>query len=500
MGIALASGVPPLAGLISGVVAGLLVGLLSGSELSVSGPAAGLAVTVIATQKSLGSLEGLFVATIVAGLIQILIGSLRAGHIATFFPSSVIKGMLAGIGIIIAFKQIPLAVGWQGEFNPEDGIFCFVSPFCLHGLYQSLLEPHVGISATALLISAVSLGILIFWERLTLSLGGLSRVVPAPLAAVLVAIAINTLVGVLAPPLALSSDLGQLVTIPKLTGISDFLSNGPENLFSWLSNSKLWSCALIIALIASVETLLCLEATDKLDPLRRVSRPNRELIAQGIGNMVAGLLGGIPMTSVIVRSSANIYAGARTRISAIVHGALLLVSVLAIPSLLNMIPLAALAAILILVGYKLANIKLIKQVWNSGYDQFLPFAITALGVVFLDLLSGVLIGTVFGLIVVLIMNHHAAFNVVRDGQHFLVRFAKDATFLQKIALKRTLAQIPNNSQVSIDGGGAMFIDHDILELIQEFRDSSENRKINVEIRNFPSSKFNLVSAIRNRSV
>jgi MFS superfamily sulfate permease-like transporter len=313
---------------------------------------------------------------------------------------------------------------------------------------------------------------------------------------VLVAIAINELLEIFAPPLALTSELGQLVTIPKLSGLSDFLSNGPENIFSWFGNPKIWTSAVIIALIASVESLLCLEATDKLDPLRRVSRPNRELVAQGIGNMVSGLLGGLPMTSVIVRSSANIYAGARTRISAIIHGLLILVSVLAIPNILNSIPLAALAAILIVIGYKLSNVKLIKQVWASGYDQFLPFAITALGVVFLDLLSGVLIGTIFGLAVVLIMNHHAAFNVVRDGQNFLIRFAKDATFLQKIALKRTLAQIPNGSQVSIDGGGAMFIDHDIMELIHEFQDSCKSRGINTELRNFPSSKFNLVSAFK----
>ena len=499
LGIALASGAPPLTGLITGVVAGLIVSLISGSELSVSGPAAGLTVTTIAVQQKLGSLEGLFVATMLAGALQILLGMVRAGHLATFFPSSVIKGLLAGIGIIIVFKQIPLAVGWRGEFNPEDGIFCFFSPFCLHSLYSSLLEPHVGVSACALFISGISLVLILAWNHLAQSRGGFFKSFPSALAAVILAISINQIIAILSPSHALSDAEGQLVSIPKLFGFSDFLSNGPTSISSWISNPTVWISAIVIALIASVESLLCLEATDKLDPLRRVSRPNRELVAQGVGNIVAGLLGGIPMTSVIVRSSANIYAGARTRVSGFVHGLLLLISVLAIPALLNMIPLAALAAVLIVVGYKLANLKLIRQVWDSGYDQFIPFTITALGVVFLDLLSGVIIGTICGLIVVLIMNHHAAFTVVEDDKYFYLRFAKDVTFLQKIALKRTLARLPNESQIAIDGGGAMFIDYDILELIEDFKSSAKSRNIIVELRNFPSGKFDLISAITYRN-
>jgi MFS superfamily sulfate permease-like transporter len=255
-----------------------------------------------------------------------------------------------------------------------------------------------------------------------------------------------------------------------------------------------WSAALIIALIGSLETLLSLEAVDKLDPLRRISRPNRELVAQGIGNIAAGALGGIPMTSVIVRSSTNVYSGGRTRISGMVHGFLLLLSVLAFPGLLNEIPLAALSAILILVGYKLANASLIKEVWRSGLDQFLPFVVTALGVVLFDLLTGVFIGTIFGLVVVLVMNHNSAFTVVNDGDNYYLRFAKDVTFLQKIALKRTLARLPNHSQIVIDCGGAMFIDHDILELLQDFKESAVDRNISIDITNFPSTKFDLLSA------
>jgi MFS superfamily sulfate permease-like transporter len=499
LGIALASEAPPLSGLITGVVAGLLVSILSGSELSVSGPAAGLAVTVIATQRSLGGLEGLFVATMISGIFQIALGAIRVGHLATFFPSSVIKGMLAGIGIIIAFKQIPLAVGWRGEFNPENGIFCFFSPFCIHGLYYSLLEPHIGISLGAICISITSITILVGWEGLVRSYGGAFKTIPGALVAVLIGIALNQMLTILAPSYSLTAEQGQLVTIPRIKGLSDLLSNGPANLWNWLVLPKVWLCGIVIALIGSVETLLSIEATDKLDPLRRVSRPNRELMAQGTGNIVAGILGGIPLTAVIVRSSANVYAGGRTRISAFVHGLLLLVSVIAIPEILNSIPLSALAAVLIVVGYKLANVKLFTQMWRTGYDQFLPFLVTVLGVVFLDLLSGVIIGTVFGLAVVLIMNHHAAFTMVRDGRFFFIRFAKDVTFLQKIALKRCLARLPEGAQVTIEGRSAMFIDHDILELINDFKESAKSRDIILELRNFPDTKLDLITAITNRN-
>jgi MFS superfamily sulfate permease-like transporter len=498
LGIALASEAPAFSGLITGVVAGILVSLISGSELSVSGPAAGLAVTVIATQQTLGGLDGLFAATILAGVFQLILGSLRAGLLATFFPSSVIKGMLAGIGIIIIFKQIPLAVGWRGDFLAEDGVFCVFSSFCLHSLYASMTEPHVGVSATAVLISLLSILTLVVWEPLSNRRAGLFKIVPGPLAAVLLGVVINEVLLLVSPSFALSAELSQLVTIPELEGAHDFFAHGPANIFSWFTNKAVWTCALVIALIASVETLLCLEATDKLDPLKRVSRPNRELVAQGFGNIVAGALGGIPMTSVIVRSSANIYAGGRTRIASIIHGILLFVSVLAVPGLLNKIPLASLAAVLILVGYKLTNKKLLRQMWSSGYDQFLPFIVTTLGVALFDLLSGVIIGTIVGLLVVLVMNHHRAFTVVREGRFFLLRFAKDVTFLQKIALRKALAQLPNDSNVLIDGGSAMFIDHDIMEVIEDFKNSAEQRNIIVEIRNMPLNRFDLFAALKRR--
>ncbi|MEN9846450.1 MAG: hypothetical protein RIS36_1597 [Pseudomonadota bacterium] len=494
LGIAVASDAPPISGLITGIIAGILVSLLAGSELSVSGPAAGLTVTVISATQSIGSFQGLLVATILSGVFQLLLGALRAGHLATFFPSAVIKGMLAGIGIIIAFKQIPLAIGWKSTFNPEEGMFCLFSPFCLKSMWSQITTTGGHFDIIAVVISGGSLALLLLWSKITARLWAILKIIPGPLAVVCFGIVCNEVLATLAPSLALTASEGQLVSIPTIKSFQELFTQGPSDIWSWCLSPKVWWTALIIALIGSLETLLSLEAVDKLDPMRRVSRPNRELVAQGIGNIAAGALGGIPMTSVIVRSSTNVYAGGRTRISGMVHGVLLLLSVLVIPGLLNQIPLAALSAILIVVGYKLTNATLIKEVWRSGLDQFLPFAVTAVGVVVFDLLTGVLIGTVFGLAVVLIMNHHSAFTVVHDGDNYYLRFAKDATFLQKIALKRTLARLPDNSHIIVDGGGAMFIDHDILELLRDFKASALDRHISVDITNMPSIKFNLLSA------
>lgn len=499
LGIAVASEAPPISGLITGIIAGILVSFLAGSELSVSGPAAGLTVTVISATQSIGSFEGLLVATILSGIFQLILGGLRAGHLATFFPSAVIKGMLAGIGIIIAFKQLPHAIGWKSTFNPEEGMFCLFSPFCLRSLWSQIRTTGGHFDLIAVVISASSLLLLLSWSKFASRISKALKIIPGPLAVVCFGILCNGALGAVAPSLALTASEGQLVSIPTISSVKDLLMQGPSNLWTWLLSPKVWSAALMIAVIGSLETLLSLEAVDKLDPLRRISRPNRELVAQGIGNIAAGALGGIPMTSVIVRSSTNVYSGGRTRISGMVHGALLLLSVLAIPGLLNQIPLAALSAILILVGYKLANASLIKEVWRSGLDQFLPFVVTAIGVVVFDLLTGVFIGTVFGLVVVLVMNHHSAFTVVHDGDNYYLRFAKDVTFLQKIALKRTLARLPNNSQIVIDCGGAMFIDHDILELLRDFKESAVDRTITVEITNFPSTKFDLLSAFSKRT-
>jgi MFS superfamily sulfate permease-like transporter len=312
---------------------------------------------------------------------------------------------------------------------------------------------------------------------------------PGALAGVVVGSLINWAFSLWAPSFQLTHAASQLVQLPLISSPSELLSLAPTLSLDWLSSKEVWGVGFAIAIIGSVETLLCLEATDKLDPLRRVSRPNRELVAQGAGNILSGMLGGLPLTSVIVRSSANVYAGARTRISAFTHGALLLLSVLLIPSLLNNIPLAALAAVLILVGYKLCDAHLLKRMYKAPLNQSLPFAVTVASVIFLDLLTGVAIGTGVGLFFVLRTNYHAAFTAVHEEQSYFIRFNKDVTFIQKVALKRTLARIPDNASVIIDGGTAMFIDHDILELLQDFRSAAVDRRIKVTLRNFSSSKY-----------
>lgn len=494
LGLSLASEVPLLSGLITGIVAGLLVSLLSGSHLSVSGPAAGLTMTVIAGQKAIGSFEGLFIATALSGVFQLLFGFLRFGHLANFFPSSVIKGMLAGIGVIIIFKQVPHAVGWHQGLELEESVFCLLSPFCAHSTTSSFWESVQELTAPPVLLAISSIALILWWDTRAAQGRLFFRLVPGPLAAVIVGICLQLGAETFFPPFALQHDAGHLVSLPTISGLSDLVSGGPKLGLEWISNGAVWMTAFAIAIIGSIETLLCLEATDKLDPLRRVSRPNRELTAQGIGNIVAGLLGGIPMTSVIVRSSANVYAGARTRLASFFHGAFLLLSVVFIPGVLNLIPISVLAGILILVGYKLANVKLIRGIYAQGLDQFLPFLITAGSVVVFDLLTGVMIGSAIGLLVVLRMNHHSAYTTVHDGDNYYIRFAKDVSFLQKMSFKRTLARIPAGSSVFIDAGGALFIDHDILELLEDFQRSAAHRQLQVTVRNISASKFSIFLA------
>lgn len=485
LGIALASEAPLLSGIISGVVAGLVVSLISGSELSVSGPAAGLTATVIAGQLAIGSFEGILVATTLSGFIQILLGTIRSGHLATLFPASVIKGMLAGIGVIIILKQLPYAFGWRGDFDLEDGLSTMFTFQNSH----LILKASVGsISFGSLVISLAGAIVLLAWQSRAQKGYTFFKTFPGALAAVIVGVLLNQSFGYWLPYLEISRESGQLVTLPSLASPAEIFSLMLGDWSLWVQNEVVWAVALTIAVVGSVETLLCVEAADKLDPLRRISRPNRELVAQGIGNAIAGALGGLPLTSVIVRSSANIYAGARTRISAFVHGVLLLLCVAFLPSLLNSIPLASLATVLIFVGYKLCNFSVFKHMRESGIDQLSPFIITLLSVVFLDLLSGVAIGTVAGLFFVLKMNYHAAFTVVSEDNFYLIRFNKDVNFIQKVALKKALARIPDHSSTLIDGGSVMFIDYDIFELLQDFQRSAADRHIKVNLRNFTSAR------------
>jgi MFS superfamily sulfate permease-like transporter len=490
LGIALASGAPLMSGIITGIVGGIVVSLVSGSELSVSGPAAGLTTTLVAAQSAIGSFEGLLYATMIAGGLQVILGLLRTGSLAALFPTSVIKGMLAAIGIIIILRQVPYACGLQ-SLDLDEVLFPSHDPVLVWETWMSSIRTiHPG----ALVICLTGIALLIIWDRLAKSAGSLFKLVPGALVVVFLSVILNEIFHLIAPSLALTAQAGHLVHIPSTGGFLDLFSLMPRLDLTYLYRTTVWEMALVIALVGSIETLLSIEATDKLDPLKRPSKPNKELCAQGLGNMLAGALGGIPMTAVIVRSTANIYAGGRTRVASFVHGAMLLLCVATIPFLLNMIPLAGLASVLILVGYKLANVQLFKSVYSAGSDKFLPFLVTVISVISSDILTGVMIGTAVGLLVVVKMNYHSAFAMINDGDHYYLRFAKDVTFIQKVKLKRELSAIPNDSFITIDAGGAMFVDYDIREVIEEFRASAVDRHIEVEIRNLSPQKFKILTA------
>jgi MFS superfamily sulfate permease-like transporter len=462
LGIALASGAPLFSGLVAGVTGGLVVSLFSGSRLGVSGPAAGLVVMVATGIEEMG-LSGYLVAVICAGAVQLLAGFLKAGVIAHYFPSSVIKGMLAGIGCILILKQIPHALGydasWEGEleFFQLDG----------HNTFTEIGYALSALSPGAILITIVSLAILILWQRPAWQRHRIVKALPGPLVVVLTALGLNGLFVRYAPGLVIAPE--HLVKVPMSRSVDEFLSNFHRPDFSQLRDLQVYATALSLALIASIETLLSVEATDKLDPEKRVTSTNQELKAQGIGNIVSGLLGGLPVTQVIVRSSANIDAGAKTRRAAFIHGVLLLVCVTVIPGLLNQIPLACLAAILLVIGYKLARISLFRQMWAEGVWQFVPFVVTVVGMLLTDLLTGIALGMAVALFEILIYNYQLDFHREQIGPGQLkIRLTEHMTFLNKAALKRMLREVPKGCSLIIDMTGTQIIDHDVEEVIQDF--------------------------------
>jgi MFS superfamily sulfate permease-like transporter len=479
LGIALASDAPLFSGVITGIIAGMVVSMLSGSELSISGPAAGLTVIVAGGIKSVGGFDAFLAAVVLAGAIQIALGFLRAGAIASLFPLSVIKGMLVAIGITIILKQIPHALGGFGAFESDmDFINWFGGRDTTIGL---ILSSVVNLKASVVLISLVSMSLLLLWETPAIKNNKLLSRVPGPLVAVIFGAAVNQLLNFGFPGLALHAADGHLVQLPVLSSPAAVLNELRFPDFSALLNQNVWVLAATLAAVGSIETLLCIESTDRIDPLRRVSNPNRELLAQGTGNMLAGLVGGIPMTSVIVRSSANIYAGARTRISGFLHGLLLLISVLSLSVFLNHIPLASLAAVLIMVGYKLASPSLFKKMWKGGIEQFAPFAVTILAILSLDLLKGVLIGAAIGLIFVLRAGYSSALMVIREGNDVLFRFTKDVTFIHKVKLRKELAALEPGMHVIFNANRATYIDNDILQMLTEFRETAASRELDVEM-------------------
>lgn len=477
LGIALASGAPLLAGLVAGIVGGIIVSLLSGSELSVSGPAAGLTIIVATAIIDLGSFPGFLVAVILAGVIQIALGLLKLGKIGGFFPSSVIRGMLVAIGIVIILKQIPHAIGddldfiGELEFNQKDG----------KNTFSEILASFATLKVGALLISAIGLLILFSWTKLGETFRFMNAL-PASLFVVLAGVAINESFALGAPDWYLGNSKDHMVNLPIFASTEDVWHGLVSPDWSFITNSKVYSIALTLAIVASLESLLSLEATDSLDPLKRISSPDRELLAQGVGNVASGLLGGIPITSVIVRSSTNIYSGGKSRMSGFFHGILLLAAVLALPLYLNKIPLACLASVLLYTGYKLAHPSAFKKVIAEGWKQWVPFLVTIVVVVGVDLLWGIFVGTLVGLVFVLVTNYSSVFTVFQNGNDVLIKFQKDVTFLHKMALKEALRRIPTGSEVFIDISKVHFMDHDINLLIQEFIATAHERGIEADLK------------------
>ncbi len=476
LGIALASGAPLFSGIISGVIGGIIVGYLSQSHISVSGPAAGLTAIVLTAITDLGSFNTFLLAVLIAGLIQLALGFIKAGTISNFFPTNVIEGMLAGIGVIIILKQIPHAFGYDPDFEGDLSFIQVDGQNTFSELFSIINHVQLG----SIIIALVSLGILIFWNKIDFLKK--IKLVPPALVAVIISILLNEFFIQSGSSLAIIKE--HLVSLPVPTTLEEFKNIIVTPDFASISNSKVWIVAITIAVVASIETLLCIEASDRMDLQKRYTDTNVELKAQGIGNIVSSLLGGLPMTSVVVRTTANNTAGAKSKMSSIIHGILLLVSVLAIPSILNKIPLATLAAVLLLVGYKLANPKTIKHFWEKGKYQFIPFIATFGAVVFTDLLKGVALGMIISFIFVLKGNMKRAYNFRKeeyhDGDIIHIDLAQEVSFLNKAAIKSTLASVPENSIVIINASDTVYIAHDVLDLIKEFkkiRAKEENIKV-----------------------
>jgi MFS superfamily sulfate permease-like transporter len=473
LGIALASGAPLYAGILSGIIGGIVVSFISGSQLSVSGPAAGLSTLVAATILSYGDYKVFLLAVIVAGIFQLVLGILKLGVIANYFPSAVVKGMLAAIGILLIAKQIPFALGYDRPDFWSSGLLGFFSGKNFSG---SIHNFNVHTTRGAIIVALSSLAVLILLQQ---PFAKKLKVIPAPLIAVLVGILINYLFTRATSAYSLKE--AQLVNIPE-----NIFGNISFPAFSKIfSNGEIWKDGVIIGLLATLETLLCVEAIDKLDRHNRITPVNRELVAQGIGNMFCGLLGAIPMTAVIVRGAANVDAGGRTRLSSFTHGLFLLVTVLFIPLALNKIPYASLAAILFVTGYNLTKPKLYRNMWSLGWKQFLPFILTIVIILMTDLLIGVTTGLLLSVYYIISQNFRAEYKVKvteKNGQEiFYIKLNSNVTFLNKVKLKDALDKIPENSILTIDGSECNFIDYDILEIISEFENKARDRDIEVHL-------------------
>lgn len=480
LGIALASEAPLFSGIIAGFIGGIVVGLISKSPSGVSGPAAGLVVIVVSAINTLGGFEAFLAAVVLGGVIQLALGFLKAGVIGYYFPNSVIKGMLAGIGIIIFLKQIPVAFGYVGE-SFENFEFIQASG---ENTFSALTHIFDNISPAAILITLLSLFILISWENYLTQKGKIFKILPASLIVVLIGVVINLLIP---ENSAWALQDNQMVQVPVPDGFDSFIGQFMFPDFSVLASIDVYVVAITIAIVASLETLLCVEATDKLDPEKKNTPTNRELIAQGTGNIISGFIGGLPITQVIVRSSANIQSGNKTKMSAVFHGILLFISIIIIPNFLNQIPLSSLAAILLVVGFKLAKPSLFIRMINLGRKQYIPFLVTVLGLVFGDLLIGIGLGLAVGVIRVLIESYqNSHFLHLKDedgdGKHVKMNFAEEVTFFNKGAIMRELNKIPENSFLEIDVRNTKSLDYDVLEVLDDYAKRAKKKNINIHFK------------------
>jgi len=478
LGIAIASGAPPMAGLIAGIIGGVIVGSLSKSSVSVSGPAAGLTVIVLDSISSLGTFPLFLAALVVAGILQFLLGIAKAGVLGYYFPHAVIKGMLTAIGVILVLKQIPHALGYDKDFL---GDFAF-NQADQHNTFSEIYYAFIYYSPGALPIVLTALGLILLFERPVIKRNPFLGLVPGALWAVLSSIGINAIYKAFKPEWVLDNE--HLVILPILSNWQDLPSLFTLPNFDLINTTNFWIVAVTLAVIGSIETLLSIEAGDKMDPYKRTTPSSRELVAQGIGNTISGLIGGLPITAVIVRTSANIESGARTKLSTILHGFLLLALVLTIPGLLNQIPLSGLAAVLFVVGYKLAKPSIFIKEYKKGWDQFLPFLVTVTSILLTDLLVGIGIGLVVGLFFVIKTNFHRSVLVTERNGNYLVKLQKDVSFLNKAILIKELGQIPEGSKVVLNASMARFIDHDIQEVLNDFIATAESKNITLVIEGY----------------
>jgi MFS superfamily sulfate permease-like transporter len=478
LGIALASGAPLFSGVIAGIIGGIVVGALSGSKIGVSGPAAGLAAIVLVAIGSLGGFENFLVAVVLAGVIQIVFGILKAGIIGYYFPSSVIKGMLTGIGIIIILKQIPHFFGYDADPIGDMAFFQVDG----QNTFSEIMDTLDNVSPGATVVAILGLLILLLWDKILSKKGKIFQLIQGPL----VAVAIGIIFNILTKDSALEISPKHLVSVPVPEDLASFLGQFRFPNFAAISNPQVWITAFTMALVASLETLLCVEATDKLDPHKNVTPTNRELLAQGTGNIISGLIGGLPITQVIVRSSANIQSGGRTKLSAIIHGFFLLFSVILIPTLLNKIPLSVLAAILFIVGYKLAKPALFKKMYDLGWKQFIPFFATVVGIIFTDLLIGIGIGLCIGIFIILLKSYQNSHFLQKeknsDGKDIIkMTLAEELTFFNKGAILKELDSIPKNTYLEINKLNTRYMDYDIIEILEDFRLKAKERNIDIKL-------------------